>query len=376
GFDPLNVLRGLQRHVVVPGRQMPRQRFHIEGLQLDLGKAEGNRRAIIGGDTLIGKLFEEGHIAVAVDRVNHRRITTGAKTFDFADDGLIVLMMEGGIFLLNIGFLHALLQEIEPQNFIGGAWIHVVSADQVKPLFIAPLRTHQKIYGWRGLLIDRGTGVDDVFGAFLTLILYRVEEETIVALEHGQHGFPTHRRPASKYRGNFILLEEFFGFLSEQVPVRRWIFDEGFHLATQNTAGSIDFVNGHQHHFFNWRLADGHGATQRMQDADFHGVCRLYRLDTETQKPCEDGGTHDGCQLPPCPPHMLPCTTHSIASSHVFASLVDRCSRLYTLQRRASTWACTQATTTSNPVPARRLVNTNGLLPRMRMASRSITCRS
>ena len=117
---------------------MPRQRFHIEALQLDLGKAEGNRRASIGGHTLIGKLLEEGHIAVAVDRVNHRRITTGAKTFDFANDGLIILMVEGGIFLLNVGFLHALLQQIEPQDFIGGAWIHVVGADQVKPLFVAP----------------------------------------------------------------------------------------------------------------------------------------------------------------------------------------------------------------------------------------------
>ena len=76
---------------------MPRQWFHIEGLQLNLGKAEGNRRTSIGRYTLIGKLLEEGHIAVAVDRVNHRRITTGAKTFDFANDGLIILMVEGGI---------------------------------------------------------------------------------------------------------------------------------------------------------------------------------------------------------------------------------------------------------------------------------------
>src|SRR5262245_3028003 len=288
GFDPLHVLRSLQGHVIVPGRQMPRQRLHIEGLQFNLGKAEGNRRASIGGHTLIGKLFEEGHIAVAVDRVNHRRITTSAKTFDFADDGLIILMVEGGIFFLNISFLHALLQQIESQDFIGGAWIHIVSTDQVKPLFITPLRTHQKIHGWRGLLIDRGTGIDDVLGAFLTLILYRVEEQTIVALEYGQHRFTTYRRPASKHSGDFILLEEFFGFLSEQVPVGSWIFDEWFYLAAQDTAGSIDLVNGHQYHFFNRRLADGHRATQRMQDADFHGVCRLYGLDPRSVEHTSD----------------------------------------------------------------------------------------
>src|SRR5439155_4047825 len=154
-----------------PGRQMSCQGFYVQGLQLDLRKAEGNRRTAIGSDTLVGKFLEEGYIAITVNRIDHCHITTSTKAFDFADDSLIVLVMEGGILLLNISFLHPLFLQIESEDFIGGAWVYIVRADQVKTLLVATLRTHQIIHGWRGLLIDRGPGVDHVFGAFLTLIL-------------------------------------------------------------------------------------------------------------------------------------------------------------------------------------------------------------
>ena len=69
-LHPLEVLRRLERHEVVPRGQMADERLDVEGLQLHLGEAERHHRATVGGHALVGQLLEEGHVAVAVDRVD------------------------------------------------------------------------------------------------------------------------------------------------------------------------------------------------------------------------------------------------------------------------------------------------------------------
>jgi hypothetical protein len=73
---------------------MPNQRLDVEGLQLHLGEAEGDRRAFVSCDPLIGQLLEEWHVAVAIDGVDDRRIAAGAEAltsylrwFDSLGDG-------------------------------------------------------------------------------------------------------------------------------------------------------------------------------------------------------------------------------------------------------------------------------------------------
>ena len=61
--------------------------------------------------------------------------------------------------------------------------------------------------------------------------------------------------------GAIQVLEELLGFLGKEVPVRRRILDHRFYFAAQDTTGSVDFINGHEDDFLEWRFADGHGTT-------------------------------------------------------------------------------------------------------------------
>ena len=74
---------------------MADQRRRIHPAQLVLGYAERHNRGVLGSEALIGKFLVERHIAVAVDRADDGRPAARRKLFNLADDGLIVLMVEG-----------------------------------------------------------------------------------------------------------------------------------------------------------------------------------------------------------------------------------------------------------------------------------------
>ena len=260
-LHPLEVLRGLQRHVVVPRSQVAGQGLDVQGLQFHLGKAERNDRAGVGGDALVGQFLEEGHVAVAVDGVDHGAIAAGAEAFDLADDGLVVLVVERRVLLGDAVFRYALgLGEIEPQNLVRGTRVDVVRTDQVEALLAAAFRAHQVIHRRGRLLVDRRAGVDDVLRTLFAFVLDGVEEEAVVLLEHRQHGLAAYRGPAAENRRHLILGQELLGLFGEEVPVGGGIFDDRLDRAPQHAAILVDFVNGHEDDFLEGSLTDGHGA--------------------------------------------------------------------------------------------------------------------
>src|SRR3989442_939236 len=98
-LHPLEVVGRLERHEVVPGGEVPDERLDVERLQLDLGEAVRHGRRLVGSHTLVGELLEEGHVAVAVDRVDDGRVARRPEALDLADDRLVVLVVERCVLL-------------------------------------------------------------------------------------------------------------------------------------------------------------------------------------------------------------------------------------------------------------------------------------
>ena len=194
-------------------------------------------------------------------------------------------MVERRVLLGDAVLRHALgLGEVKPQDLVRGARVDVVRADQVEALLAAAFRAHQVIHRGGRLLVDRRTGVDDVLGALLALVLNGVEKESVVLLEHRQHGLAAHRGPAAENRRHFVLRQEFLGLFSKEVPVRGGILHDRLDRAPQHAASFIDFLNGHEDDFLEGSLADGHGAAQRMQHTYLDGLL------------CHGAGSHQPCQ--------------------------------------------------------------------------------
>ena len=109
-------------------RQVPDERARIHPAQFIFGHAEGHDRRIFSAQPLVAELFIERHVAVSVDGTDHRRPATGGKFLNLPADGLIVLVMEGGVLFFDVRGRHFLRQQHGPQNLVGGARIHVVRA--------------------------------------------------------------------------------------------------------------------------------------------------------------------------------------------------------------------------------------------------------
>ena len=109
---------------------------------------------------------------------------------------------------------------------------------------------------------------------FLAFVLHGVEEQAVVLLEDGQHGLAADRSPAAEGHGDLVLLEELLGLFGEERPVGRAVHDDGLDLLAHHAALGVDFVEGEEQDVAQRRLADGHGAAERVEDADFDGVLR------------------------------------------------------------------------------------------------------
>ncbi len=154
------------------------------------------------------------------------------------------------------------LVKYRAKNLVGGARVDIVGADQIEAFLAAAIRAHEIIHCRRRLLVNRGPGVDDILGAFLTLILDRVEQEAIILLEHRKNRFTAYRRPATKNRCYLILLKQLLGFFREEIPVRSGVFNDSLYRSAEDTTGFVNFIDGHQHDLFDRCLADRHGAAQ------------------------------------------------------------------------------------------------------------------
>ena len=163
------------------------------------------------------------------------------------------------------------------EDLVGGARIDVVGAFEHPALHVAAFLAHEVFDRGDRLLIGRGAGIEDVVGALLALILHGIEEQAVQLLEHRQHRFARHRGPAAEHHRHLVLLQQFARLLGEERPVGCGIDHDRLDLLAEQAAMLVDVVDHHQHGVLERRLADRHGAGQRMQHADLDRVLRLRR---------------------------------------------------------------------------------------------------
>ena len=74
---------------------------------------------------------------------------------------------------------------------------------------------------------------------------------------------------------DLVLGDQLARLLGEQRPVGGRIDDDGLELLAEQAALLVLLVDQHQHHVLQRRLADRHGAGERMEDADLDRVLGL-----------------------------------------------------------------------------------------------------
>ena len=104
------------------------------------------------------------------------------------------------------------------------------------------------------------------------LVLHRVEQQAVEALEHRQHRLAAGRGPAAEHGGDLVDGQQLLGLLGERRPVGRAVLDDGLDLLAEHAAGVVDLLDGEQLGVADRDLADRHRAAQRVQDADLDAV--------------------------------------------------------------------------------------------------------
>ena len=275
---------------------MADQRLGIDPPQLLLSDGERDHRDVGGLESLVAQLLVEGHVGVAVDGRNHRRVSGGAEGFDLRNDGLVVAVAERRVRLHDVALRDVLRLEEGPEDLVGGAGIDVVGAEQEEARRAAALLGHQILDRGDRLLIRRRARVEDVLRELLALVLDGIEEEPVQLLEDRQHGLAGNRRPAAEDHRHLVLGEELACLLREQRPVRGRIHHHRLELLPQHAALGVDLRDGHQRRVLEGRLADRHRSRQRMEDADLDGLRGARRRRAE-QSGAEDRRQHE-CELP------------------------------------------------------------------------------
>ena len=186
--EPL-VLWRVHTLIVIPGGQMPDECTGIHAAQFVFRHAEGHDRGIFRTQALVAELLIERDVAVPVDGADDRRSSTGGKPLNLAANGLIILMVERGVFFLDIGRWYLLGQQHRAKNFVGRARIDIVCPEQVELLVAAPFGTHQVFDRRRRLLIDGRPGVEHISGTLFAFVLDGIEEHPIILFEDRQHRF-------------------------------------------------------------------------------------------------------------------------------------------------------------------------------------------
>ena len=204
GHKPL-VDRVIHRLEVVPGGEVAHQRFGVDAAQFLFAHRERNHGYIGGFESLVGQLFIEGHVGVAIDRGDHGRLAARRELFDVGHDGLVIAVTKRGVNLFDVFVGYAFSVQEGAQDFIGGAWVHVIGAQQHETLGAAAVFAHQVFNSWDRLLVGRGPGVEHVRRHFFALVLHGVEQQAVEFFKHGQHGLARHRCPAAKDHGHLVL---------------------------------------------------------------------------------------------------------------------------------------------------------------------------
>ena len=288
-LDELLVGRRLDRLEVVPGGEMADQRLGVDAGELFLTDRERDHRNVGRLDALVAELLVEGNVGVAVDGRDHRGLLAGrAELLDVGHDRLPVGMTERRVVDHDVVLGDALRLQVGFQDLVGGARIDVVGARQHPALHL--LFLHQVVDGGDRLLVRRGAGVEHVALGLLALVLHRIEQDAVQLLEHRQHGLARHRGPAAEHDGDLVLGDQLARLFGEQRPVRGGVDDDGLELLAEHAALLVLLVDQEEDGVLQRGFADGHGARERMQDADLDGVVGRFRGRERGEAENEPGG--------------------------------------------------------------------------------------
>ena len=271
---------------------MADQRLGVDAAQLLFTDGERDHRDVGGLEPLVAELLVEGHVGVAVDGGDHRRVSAGAEGFDLRDDGLVVAVAERRVRLDDVALRDLLRLEEGPEDLVRGARVDVVGAEQEEARRAAAFLGHQVFHRGDRLLVRRRARIEDVLRQLLALVLDRIEEEPVQLLEHRQHGLARDRRPAAEHRRHVVLGQQLARLLREQRPVRGGIDDHWLQLLAEHASFGVDLVDGHQRDVLERRLADRHRSRQRMQNADLDGLRGASRRRAE-EDGAENGRQHE-----------------------------------------------------------------------------------
>ncbi len=277
-LDERRVGRVLDRHEVVPRRQVTHQRLGVDAAQLLFAYRERHHRHVGRLDALVAQFLVERHVGVAVDRRDDGGLLAFAgELLDLGDDGLVVGVAERRVLLHDVLVLHALGVQERAQDLVGRARVDVVGAQQHEALGRAAVLRHQVFDRGDRLLVRRGARVEHVLAQLLAFILHRVEQQAVQLLEHRQHRLARHAGPAAEDHGHLVLRDQLARLLGEQRPVRGRVDDHRLELLAEDAALGVDLGDRHQRGVLQHRLGDRHRAGQRVQDADLDRVGRLGR---------------------------------------------------------------------------------------------------
>ncbi len=250
---------------------MADQRRGVDAGQFLLAHGERDHRDVGRVHALVGKLFIERHVGVAVDGGDHRGLLAFTTEFlDARHDRLPVGMTERGVVDHDVVLGDALGLQVGLEDLVGGARVDVVGAGEHEALNAQVVE--QVVHRRDRLLVRRGAGVEDVLGGLLAFVLHRVEQQAVEFFHHRQHGFTRHRGPAAEDHVDLVLGDQLAGFLREQRPVGGGIHHHRLQLLAHDAAFFVLLFDHHQHGVFQCRFTDRHGARQGVKHTHLDGV--------------------------------------------------------------------------------------------------------
>ena len=179
---------------------------------------------------------------------------------------------------------NALLLKVRLENVVGRPRIDVICAQKRKLLDTQFLK--EVVRGRDCLLVRGGTRIEDVLGRFFTLVLDRIEQQTVKFFDHRENRFPRNRGPVAEDYIHFVNCKQFARFFGEQWPVGGWIDHDRLDLATQDAALGVLLLDQHFHCVLKGRLRDRHSPGKRVEHAYLYRTVLSQRRSTGKARRC------------------------------------------------------------------------------------------
>ncbi len=237
---------------------MADQRLGVDAAQFLFTDRERHDRHIRRLQALVAQFLVERHVGVAVDGGDHGRLAAGRELLDVGNDGLVVAVAEGRVFLVDVLVGDAFGLQERAQDLVGGARINVVGTEQDEALGTAAGLAHQVFDGRDRLLVRCGAGVEHV--------LRRVPRlRTAPGRTAGRSvprtpAAPTCATPRSSSRRSPRPCpgQQLAGLFGEQRPVGGRVDDDGLELLAHDAALGVDLFDRHQGHVLEHEGGDGY----------------------------------------------------------------------------------------------------------------------